>query len=1282
MKTSADVTLGLRKASRLLSLIFASLLLCVPLFSQGTAGRILGTVTDQSGGVVAGATVIVTDVDRNAPRTLTTGQSGEYNAPNLLPGTYKVRAEAKGFKAFERENVILEVGGELRIDLTLQPGEMTQTITVTEAVPLVETTNAELGGTLQSAIIETLPLNGRNFVNMLQLRPGVTIYPGGAGGTQSTNGQRPHDNVYMIDGVYASDPWVGQSSFNANLAAGDASTILPVDAIDEFKTEENPRAEYGWKPGAIVNVGVKSGTNDLHGSAYAYGRYTAFDARNYFNPVNGLNPTKQPVELEQYGATVGGPIKKDKLFYFANFESQRYGIGNPVAITTPTQADLIAACQTALGFGAPSPSINGTPNPKALTALSASLAGLTNSCGIDSSKNTKDPGGLTFQGLFPVNDGSAGGRVFSDLLNTNTIYGGLGKVDYRPNIKNQLEGMYFFSQGNGVAADTPLEQVSTAWMTKQHARAQVASGDWTYTPSSTLVNEVRFGYAHDYWFFIGNDSGQNPATYSFNGQPYEVPTGITNPIDWGMPGIRFRDFYGGYANNGIGITWPKILGPNTVLELLDHVSVTHGKHAFKFGGEIILNQAKEDVTANAKGPVRFASLNDFFDGKIHQANLLLGDPIRTLTNQGFAGFLQDDWRVTPRLTLNLGVRYELNTVVHDKNGQQANFDPVRGLVQSDNPYHGDHNNFAPRVGFAWDIGGNGKTVLRAAGGILYEQVSMDVFNAESNILGLRTIPTGLPLFNAGSSTPLPLNGNIQLQALTFTGPSLGPVDLAWRNFDPTKPVSAQTTLYSSVSNPACGDGINNPNPGVYLAPPAQCEIYAVDPNIRTPYVNNWNIDLQRAITNNLSVDIGYVGNHGTKLLGRRNLNQPTLVGGFSPGWGDPSAPGSAANLCLADYTNCSADAGGEQAAMPFTAPCALGVGVSAQNATPANGSGGPFNPTNACFSFLNYINVIQNIYESNYNGLQVTLTGRNYHGLSFTAGYTYSHALGMASDQGTAANFPTAANSYAKLRPQLYANTDFDIRHRFTLSFNYVIPGRKGAGQLLEGWSLNSIVVIQSGLPWGLSDQGNDFSGTGAIGAFAQSLGEQWDFFGNPSDFTPVHGFTDTNCVGPGAQGCSGGLPFFPGGGTADAPTSNATCNAKARALDGGASTGLAQAALFNTGCYAVGNSVLIPPAFGSYGTTAQNLWRDAGFKNWDMSVAKLFTIKERLKAEVRVELFNVLNHPHFSNPSGGPGGGIGDPSGGPPFGFSGLTPDTYSSNPQLGSGGNRAMQLGLKLSW
>jgi hypothetical protein len=1224
--------------------IALSFLSCAPLFAQGTAGKILGTVTDQSGGAIAGATVIVTDIDRNAPRTLTTDQSGDYSAPNLLPGNYKVRGEAKGFKGFDRSGIFLEINGEIRVNLVMQPGEVSQTITVNEAVPMVETTNAELGATLQSTIIQDIPLNGRNFENLLQLNPGVTIYPGGSGMTQSANGLRPRDNVYMVNGIMATDPWMGQSVFNAVMAAGDAGTIMPMDAIDEFKTEMNPRAEYGWKPGAIVNVGVKSGTNALHGSAYAYGRDTVFDARNYFNPANGINPTKQPVELEQFGATLGGPIKKDKLFYFVNFESQRYGIGNPNSIVTPqtvagagAKFSLIDACNAALTAGK-------------LTALSASLAGLDNSCNPISSKLTTDPGGLQFQGLFPVD---TTGSVTTDLLSTNTINGGLGKVNYHLNDKNQLEGMYFISQGDTNSVDSPVSEVSNSWISAQHARSQAVSGDWAYTPNSTVVNEVRFGYSHYFQLFLGTDNKQDPANYNFNGQTYEIPTGI-NPAGHGgltyggAPGIRLQGF-NAFPSNAIGVGWPKQVGPDGVIEFLDHVSVLKGKHAFKFGGEFIDNMSHTNETANAKGQIRFSNLTNFFEGNLKQGALFLGDAAVSLYNYGYAAFLQDDWRIKPRLTLNLGVRYELNTVVHEKNGEMGNFDPIRGLVQTNNPYNGDHNNFSPRVGFAYDIFGNGKTVLRGGAGILYEQLSFDVMNGEGNFLGLRAFPTGLPAFNNGNPVSGPLAGDIQLQSLAFPqhSPTLGPINTAWQNFNPALPVAGQTTLFSSaISAPACGDGVTLP-PG-YVAPPPPCEIYGVDPNIRTPYVSSWNLDLQRAITNNLSFDIAYVGNHGSKLLGKLNVNQP-------PPFSD-------------------ATAAGEQGSQPFTAPCATNTTLGTTLAL-SNASGGIFNPTNSCLSYLSYITIIKNIYDSNYDGLQTTLTGRNYHGLSFTAAYSFSHALGDASDQGTSANFPVPVNSYGNIRQQMYANTDFDIRHRFTLSMDYQIPGRKGFGQMLEGWSVNTIVIVTSGLPWGLSDQSDDFSGTNVIGTGAQSLGEQWNFYGNPSDFTPVHGFTDTNG---GWQNGGGGLPFS---GFDPSNPIMQQCVTADNAHFSGAVLASALANLSALGCYAVKGSVLLPPANDSYGNTKPNIWRDSGFKNWDLSVTKAFTFHERLKAEARVEFFNILNHVNFSNPSGGPGGGIQDPST-QPFGFVGLTPDTYSSNPQLGSGGERAMQLGLKLSW
>src|SRR6266436_1268706 len=245
-----------RKAMQLLGGTMGVLLLCLPLFSQGSSGRILGTVTDQSGGVVAGATVTITDTERGVTKTLVTNEPGEYNAPTLNPGTYKVRVEAKGFKTVERQNVVLEVGREVRVDLTVQPGDQVQTITITESVPLVETTNATLGGTLNNTDINDMPLNGRNYQNLLGLRPGVVVQPGGGPWTQSSNNVRPDESGWMLDGVINVNFYDARPIANMPSPFTDGATILPIDAIQEFNLEENPKAEFGWKPGAVVNVGI------------------------------------------------------------------------------------------------------------------------------------------------------------------------------------------------------------------------------------------------------------------------------------------------------------------------------------------------------------------------------------------------------------------------------------------------------------------------------------------------------------------------------------------------------------------------------------------------------------------------------------------------------------------------------------------------------------------------------------------------------------------------------------------------------------------------------------------------------------------------------------------------------------------------------------------------------------------------------------------------------------------------------------------------------------------
>ncbi len=278
-------------AARVLGSLVVILLLSVSLSAQSNQGRILGTVRDASGGTIAGATVTVTDTLKGVTRTLTTDEAGEYAAPNLDPSTYRIRVEYKGFKTYDRQGLDMGVGQEAKIDVTMQTGEQNQTVTVTEAVPLVETTSATLTGNIESEKIADLPLNGRNFVNLLTLRPGFVNSPGGGGGNQSSMGLRPGDSMFLLDGLNLYEWGQGQQLVNGYAPAGDAATLLPIDAIQEFNIQQNPKAELGWKPGVAINVGLKSGTNSLHGTAYAFGRDGSWDALNFFNPPGQAAPS-------------------------------------------------------------------------------------------------------------------------------------------------------------------------------------------------------------------------------------------------------------------------------------------------------------------------------------------------------------------------------------------------------------------------------------------------------------------------------------------------------------------------------------------------------------------------------------------------------------------------------------------------------------------------------------------------------------------------------------------------------------------------------------------------------------------------------------------------------------------------------------------------------------------------------------------------------------------------------------------------------------------------------
>jgi len=514
---------------RILAAVCVLLLASIPAFPQGSTGRILGVVTDQSGGNVAGATVTITDVARGVSQTLTTDSDGVYVALSLLPGNYTLRTEYKGFKVFERKNILLEVGKDVRIDPVLQTGSATETITITEQVPMVDTTSTTLGGTISNEIINDLPLNGRNYQNLISLRPGTSVYPGGGPWTQTTNGIRPEDTSFIVDGVTNDESFMGLSVTNAAAVLGDAATLIPIDAIQEFNTQVNPKAEYGWKPGAITSVGLKSGTNDIHGTAYGFGRSDSFDARNYFNPVGS---PKTPVELEQYGGSAGGRIIRDKLFYFGAYEGQMYSVGNALAGSVPTAASVTSGGGLGCVLLTTGDCKHSIPDATADLKAQAAAAGKT---------FTVNPLSAYLLGFYTPNS-SQGTGVALNFPNVNSSKNALGKVDYHINDHHSLSGSYFF--GNDTILGMDSTELLAQFRTNVHSRAQAASAHWAWTPSSTWANELRGGFTHYTLQIVPDD-----ITF-----PYKIDTGISNPLLQGIPNIKLG---GGFTELGAFHNFPR-----------------------------------------------------------------------------------------------------------------------------------------------------------------------------------------------------------------------------------------------------------------------------------------------------------------------------------------------------------------------------------------------------------------------------------------------------------------------------------------------------------------------------------------------------------------------------------------------------------------------------------------------------------------------------------------------------------------------------------------------------
>ncbi len=1173
--------------------VFFLLFVAAGLSAQTSQGRILGTITDASGAVVSNAKVTITNTATGVNRLLETNSVGEYVALSLDPGNYTVAVELAGFKQVVSKPVLLEVSRDVRVDLKLQAGAVSEKVEVTAEGTLADTVDTTLEGVLSNKAINELPLQGRDFQNLLPLHPGVQRTPGGGFHSVTSNGNRPDDNNFFIDGADDNDAYYGETVVNDAGISGTPASFLPLDAIQEFNTQEGPGADYGVKPGVVVNMGIKSGTNNIHGSAYYFTRNNAVDARNYFNP--GPDPISALI-LHQFGVSIGGPIKKDKWFYFVNYEGIRDKVGNPGVTDSPVTVSLAST----LGGIANS---DGSPNSATYSVPDAidyfNDPNNVAFCESDQGVANCAPNALSLKlaNLFLPNPGltlkgtSDPAAINFDFNNVNRGDNLVAKTDYVLNQHNSFSARFIYGNANQIEEDTvPLRP---DWLSTTKPITQVFGADWTATPNSNWVNVVRFSYNRFNEAIYPVDHNVNPINYGLN-------TGVTDPRLFGFPRINPGSDEFNYM--GGNSSWPLFTTPSATYSFSDSASYTHGRHSIQFGGSYRRGDVDYLRAVYGRGRIYFDDLTDFIAGIPDTWRFLYGDTSRKVSQSGYGFFAQDSFRATPHLTLNFGVRYDITNPIKDVHNQLANYLPSQGIVQVgqgiSQPYPTNHNNISPRAGFAWDVFGNAKTVIRGASGIIFEQPSIRTFMFNGG--GLNLNPSGIPYVDENGNTVQP-KGNIT----SFLVQSKDPTLLNWSETGPT--------IFPQSAGSLCSVD-------------SQCDVFGVDPHLKTPYVINWNFNVQQEIAPQTLLQIAYVAQHGVKLYSVLDINQ----------------------------VNPAFDDGSETVGRPLVTNCPVGTVLSDNDGlTHGQGFGGP------CFPSIGFLDQLSNHSSSSYNSLQATLTKRFSHGLYLLAGYTWAHAIDTATSN--LAGVPPNSLNYNGDR----GNGDYDIRNRFTLSLTYEFPSIRSKWQMLEGWQMTSIVTVQSGEPYTLGDFDDDISLTG-------EFNDRWNMTGpasnvhwstinpvpyvDPSQFNedPVT-FDVVSGATPQAQLCVN-QAFATGGQAA----------ANQLGEDGG-----------DIGCYVAKNTVITPPAYGSQGNMGRNIFRGPGFTNWDFSVSKSWRLKERLHLQLRGEFFNILNHPNFDGFTMDTD--LFDSSS---VGTVTFTPDVAASNPVIGSGGSRHIQLGAKLVW
>ncbi len=1041
------------------ALFLAVLLTSLPLFAQKITGDISGTVQDSTGAVVKDATITAKNIGTGETRSAKSSDAGFYRIVELPPGKYTVTVSVKGFKTATRAAEVA-ISLVTQSDFKLQPGQVTETVEVSDATPLVETSEERLSTLFVERQVTDLPNNGRDFNNLLDGVPGVQRSPGGGFQSLNINGQRATSNNFAVDGIPNNDRYYGESSLGQAAISGTAAALIPLEGISEFNVQSNPGVEFGVRGGSVINIGLKSGTNDLHGGAF-WDRHTdAFDARNWFATA------VTPFRLNQFGAYGGFPIKKDKAFVFLSYQGFHLKDQFPALVDVPEPAEIFDATQcvitgvnpNTLGAANPSPCVNTGPGPGSDQIFGTADDGTVSSIGAD------------LVSFIPTSSTGQLNVTAPNKLDLNNFH---VKFDYIFSQTHRVSAKYLFGDSlqsqpsaPGVPQSVgPLATNSSMWNSVAPSRAQLAGINYTWTISPTKVLESRFGYQR-FSQRIGVNNNIDPNALGVNTGP--LGSGPQDKENFGVPAVYYLGYFGapGYSVVGGVQGYPIVTRPDASYDWQEHFTWLKGNHTIKIGGQYqnaytksrrdrsrsdlsfysygfyycayygYCNPAFLDPAVGNQGN-HVAALNEILLGLTEGSGRSFGVTNRHIFQKSLGLYLQDSWKVRPNFTLEAGVRWDLAGALGEHDNLGSNFLPddpkadASGFVSlAKQPLYGvDKNNFGPRVGFAWDVFSNGRTVLRAGYSLNYDLPNFGTIHAPQTFFnswsGTRAgffsqVPQGIfaiDIFSTPSDNQALFNSGTQPNSLCQFFICMAPgVNIYGQSATPTPPFN----------------------------------VVQVVRNFQTPTNHAYNLTIEQELNRKTAISVAYVGTAGRDLVNWRDLN-----------------------ACPVSTSAC------DTSRQPF----------------------------GSRFPNYNHILQLNNDGYSNYNSLQTAFKVRDMHGLTGQVNFVWSRTLDTGSANRGGDFLSLYQNPYNVSKN--YSPSNFDTPWNVNFTLVYDVPTVRALPKLIaEGWSINSLFRAQEGRPFTAYIRG-DPSNQGLRSTYASYDGSPLNYdFHNPDQFFNVGAFS------------------------------------------------------------------------------------------------------------------------------------------------------------------------------